>query len=54
MTQFHLQVDAAAQQKSIGKTVVNAGAKSVSRVNAIIQKTSKAVKVCAHLPIIIL
>ncbi len=40
-----LQVEAAAQHTSISKTVVNAGAKSVSRVNAIIQKTSKAVKV---------
>ena len=49
-----MQVNAAAQHKSISKSVVNAGAKSVSRVNAIIQKTSKAVKVCAQLPFITL
>lgn len=29
----------------ISKSIANAGAKGVSRVNAIIQKTSKAVKV---------
>lgn len=41
-----LQVTAlAAQRSKIGKTIVVAGAKSVSRVNAILKKTSKAVKV---------
>ncbi len=40
-----LQVEAAAQHSSIRKSVVSAGSKSVSRMNAMIQKTSKAVKV---------
>lgn len=48
-----VQVKAAAQHSSIGKTVVSAGTKSVSRMNAMLQKTSKAVKVLAYLmPII--
>lgn len=40
------QVTAAAVKRGkIRKTIASAGAKGVSRVNAIIQRTSKAVKV---------
>ncbi len=44
------QVAAAAVKRGkISKSIANASAKGVSRVNAIIQRTSKAVKVLNHL-----